>query len=320
MTVHGTTSSSNSLSSTVSSSIDVLGLRTFIVDDVNDVVIGYEGSYADIIRSSVSYTTPLNVHQLALHGATGFENLTATGSVQDNVLYGNLGHNVFKGMGGNDLIFADNDWYQYDMYGNPGNWTREGGYKVVSGGNDTLDGGEGADTMMGGNGDDVYYIDNVGDLVVEGGPQSNDGGNDTVYISILDYDLTLLKNVENIYVTGIKDDTYNAVLPSSRKASGTSDADAFFFKSPKAGALKINGFDTKEDTLLLSKSAFKHKAGGLASGEFKFGSKASNTKQHFGYDEKTDKIWYDVDGSGSKAAITLGYSDHVIKASDFFFI
>ena len=34
-------------------------------------------------------------------------------------------------------------------------------------GNDTLDGGGGADRMVGGTGDDVYKVDNVGDQVIE---------------------------------------------------------------------------------------------------------------------------------------------------------
>jgi len=37
----------------------------------------------------------------------------------------------------------------------------------VDSGNDTIDGSLGADTMDGGTGDDVYYVDNVGDVVIE---------------------------------------------------------------------------------------------------------------------------------------------------------
>src|SRR3546814_11288164 len=50
-------------------------------------------------------------------------------------------------------------------------------------GNDILDGGTGADRMEGGDGDDVYYIDDLGDLVIE----HEDGGYDKVYISIPSY-------------------------------------------------------------------------------------------------------------------------------------
>src|SRR3546814_9647720 len=60
-------------------------------------------------------------------------------------------------------------------------------------GNDILDGGTGADRREGGDGDDVYYIDDLGDLVIE----HEDGGYDKVYISISSYqgDLSHIEEV-----------------------------------------------------------------------------------------------------------------------------
>src|SRR3546814_11921455 len=53
--------------------------------------------------------------------------------------------------------------------------------------------GTGADRMEGGDGDDVYYIDDLGDLVIE----HEDGGYDKVYISISSYqgDLSHIEEV-----------------------------------------------------------------------------------------------------------------------------
>jgi len=62
-------------------------------------------------------------------------------------------------------------------------------------GNDTLDGGAGADTMAGGEGEDTYYIDSVGDTVIE----AADAWYDIIYSAI---DYTLLANVEVLYLTG----------------------------------------------------------------------------------------------------------------------
>lgn len=60
-------------------------------------------------------------------------------------------------------------------------------------GNDTLDGGEGADYMSGGHHNDTYYVDNVGDAVIE----YADGGTDKI-ISSRNIDLSTTPYVENL--------------------------------------------------------------------------------------------------------------------------
>jgi Ca2+-binding RTX toxin-like protein len=70
---------------------------------------------------------------------------------------------------------------------------------VIAGGagNDTLDGGTGADRMIGGAGNDTYVVDNVGDVVTEGA----NAGTDWVRTTLSSF--TLAANVENLTFTGV---------------------------------------------------------------------------------------------------------------------
>ncbi|MFW6754560.1 hypothetical protein ACKUG4_28215, partial [Pseudomonas glycinae] len=61
----------------------------------------------------------------------------------------------------------------------------------------TLNGGAGADTMIGGDGVDTYYVDDVGDVVIE--TDASLTALDRVFASI---DYTLGANVENLILTG----------------------------------------------------------------------------------------------------------------------
>jgi serralysin len=127
-----------------------LGNDTYIVDNVNDVVIEEStlASEIDTVRASVSYTLSTNVENLVL---TGNANLNGSGNELDNVITGNAGSNTLVGGAGND-----------SLYGGAGNDRLEGGE-----GNDLLDGGAGIDTLIGGQGDDIYYVDNLRDVVIE---------------------------------------------------------------------------------------------------------------------------------------------------------
>ncbi|WP_157218518.1 beta strand repeat-containing protein [Flavisphingomonas formosensis] len=89
---------------------------------------------------------------------------------------------TINGLGGNDVL------------------TGNASHDVIYGGAgaDTLDGAGGADTLAGGIGNDIYYVDNVGDQVIE-----NTGeGTDTVYASV---SYTLGPDIENLIQTGTLD-------------------------------------------------------------------------------------------------------------------
>lgn len=135
------------------------GNDTYIVDDVGDVVTELGGQGADTVRTSLNtYTLPDNIENVVFTGAGNF---TITGNALNNNLKGGSGTDVLFGMDGDD----------------------------------TLNGGGGADTLIGGTDNDIYYVDNVGDVVTE-----NPGeGADTVNSSI---GYTLGANVEKLVLTG----------------------------------------------------------------------------------------------------------------------
>ncbi|MDP2144300.1 MAG: VCBS domain-containing protein, partial [Gallionella sp.] len=143
------------------------GNDTFVVDNAGDLVIENLDEGIDSVQSSITYTLTDNVENLTL---TGTASINGTGNALDNVIVGNTGNNVLSSLEGNDTLTGN-------------------------AGNDTLDGGLGVDAMAGGAGDDIYVVDNIGDVVTE----AANSGTDTVRSSIT---YTLGANVESLALTG----------------------------------------------------------------------------------------------------------------------
>ncbi|KII33607.1 beta strand repeat-containing protein, partial [Pseudomonas fluorescens] len=211
------------------------GVDTYIVDNVGDVVIETDASLTalDRVFASIDYTLGANVENLIL---TGTANLNGTGNAVSNRITGNDGNNILDGgLGadtligglGNDTYIVDNigdtvtetstliteidtvrsslDWTlganleNLVLTGNAINGTGNALNNTLTGNAaaNTLDGGAGADTMIGGDGVDTYYVDNVGDVVIE--TDASLTALDRVFASI---DYTLTANVENLILTG----------------------------------------------------------------------------------------------------------------------
>jgi Ca2+-binding RTX toxin-like protein len=211
------------------------GVDTYYVDNVGDIVIETDASLTalDRVFASIDYTLGANVENLIL---TGNANLTGTGNSVSNRITGNDGDNVLDGGVGTDTLIGGlgNDTYIVDNIGDTVietstliteidtvrasvDWTLGANLEnlVLTGnaingtgnalnntltGNaaaNTLDGGAGADTMIGGDGVDTYYVDNVGDVVIE--TDASLTALDRVFASI---DYTLGANVENLILTG----------------------------------------------------------------------------------------------------------------------
>lgn len=130
----------------------------YYVDNTADEVVEFANEGTDTVRSTVTYALSNNVENLLLANSTA---INGTGNNVGNMLTGNGGANILSGLGGND----------------------------------TIDGGGGADTMQGGTGDDLYFVDNLGDIVAE---DANEGY-DSVRSAV---NFTLGNNVENLTLTG----------------------------------------------------------------------------------------------------------------------
>ncbi|SFP21350.1 Regulatory P domain of the subtilisin-like proprotein convertase, partial [Variovorax sp. 770b2] len=202
----------------------------YIVDNIGDKASELPGGGYDTVQSGVSYQLSDDVEVLVL---TGTGNLDATGNGQRNRLVGNAGDNRLDGGAeaddmvggaGNDVYVVDNQldtvsedfdagvdailssvsWTLGKNLENLGligtrdvNGTGNELANALSGnaGDNILDGAQGADSMVGGAGNDTYYVDNVGDTVVE----ALNAGVDTVYTSI---NAVLGSDVENAVLLG----------------------------------------------------------------------------------------------------------------------
>ncbi|MBC2859102.1 calcium-binding protein [Stappia sp. 28M-7] len=149
------------------------GDDTYYVDNVGDTIVELENEGTDRVYSSVTFALSSQSQHLENLYLQGTGNINGYGNGQNNIIAGNVGNNSLAGGGGNDTLYG-------------------------GGGNDTLDGGWGADRMEGGWGNDTYYVDNVGDTIVE----LENEGTDSVYASITFALSSQSQHLENLYLQG----------------------------------------------------------------------------------------------------------------------
>jgi trimeric autotransporter adhesin len=177
------------------------GNDTYFVDNLGDRVAESALGGTDTVNSSVNYTAIGEVENIAL---TGNAAINGTGNGLVNKITGNAAANVLDGEGGVDTLAGGlgNDTYHVDVEGDvvvesgagvdtvrstasfytlaanvenlvvlsaDGSGTGNILNNKLTGaaGKQYLNGGLGADDMRGGLGNDTYFVDNVGDAVVE---------------------------------------------------------------------------------------------------------------------------------------------------------
>jgi Ca2+-binding RTX toxin-like protein len=145
------------------------GNDTYHVDTFRDVIIELAGGGTDSVISSDSYIFHANVENVTL---TGTGNFGVIGNELANIITGNTGGNGIDAGLGNDTI-ASGD------------------------GDDTIIGGAGDDSMTGGDGIDTYFVDSLGDAVVE--TDLSPTAYDTIWTTVT---LTLPAGVEILILNG----------------------------------------------------------------------------------------------------------------------
>ena len=179
-----------------------LGNDSYFVDNGLDQVTELAGGGIDTINASLSHDLENEVENLILTGAAAINGAgnslanTITGNGAANTLNGGLGADTLNGGLGDDTYVVDNvgdlvselagqgtdkvlSSISYTLAAAVENLTLTGTGAINGTGNlfaniligndggNILNGGGGADTMNAGLGDDSYFVDNVGDVVLE---------------------------------------------------------------------------------------------------------------------------------------------------------
>ncbi|HEX8366910.1 MAG TPA: Ig-like domain-containing protein [Allosphingosinicella sp.] len=232
-----------------------------------DTVVGGAGTADEIIlRGAYSLAfgagSFAGVEKLTILNGTGWGtqfsyNLSTN---QTNVAAGQtLTVNASNLLAAETLTFsgaAETDGY-FHITGGAGNDVLTGGAladTIVGGaGNDTLTGGTGADRLEGGTGDDIYFVDDAGDAVVELAGQ----GSDEVRTSLAEYRLadnvekltgtlagtqSFYGNVLDNVVTGnIARDWFYMQQGGADHVIGNAGSDLFFFGNTLDAADRVDG-------------------------------------------------------------------------------
>ena len=292
-----------------------LGNDSYWVDQLADQVVELAGEGTDTVNVQITaagtvYVLAAEIEHAVIRSAAAIH---LTGNTLANALTGNAAANILDGLGGNDTLSG------------------AGGVDTLSGGLgvDTLNGGTGADTLTGGAGNDLYFIDDVLDQIIELAPAGQ--GVDSVRATLLaGSHYTLAPNVENASLLGtaaahLTGNASNNVITGNAGANTLVGAGGADILNGGAGLDRLEGgagadnfrftvnviagnrdtvvdFSAVDDTLQLENAVFtKLGAPGTLSVDF-FAANATGTAQdandYILYRTADGALFYDSDGSG----------------------
>jgi Ca2+-binding RTX toxin-like protein len=292
------------------------GDDTYMVDNKGDKVTELAGGgTADEVQSSLAkYTLGKNVENLTLTGLTGTGNLNGTGNELINTLTGNDGNNILDGgkkvdiyIGGDgDDTFLLDDINETDIteYANEGSDTIKlkvnatGNYQMADNVEKLLLTGTGLINVTG-NDSDNTITGNLKANQLDGG-----AGNDS-----------LIGNSGNDSLSGgLGNDSLSGGLGKDTLTGGDG-VDTFIFNTApaKANVDTITDFVSGTDVIELDGKIFKKLIGDTnLSDHFEtittttVGKVNATNTNHLLYDSTSGSLYYDVDGSGNKAAVLIG--------------
>jgi Ca2+-binding RTX toxin-like protein len=187
--------------------------------------------------------------------------------------------------------------------------------------NNILSGRAGADTMVGGAGNDIYVVDDAGDVVSELAGE----GTDTVQ-SCITY--TVGANVENLTLLGnnaidatgsglantLVGNVGNNILDGglgNDTLSGSGGINAFLFDTTlgPTNVDTIADFNVATDGIRLDKDIFTAftTTGGLSASAFQTGAAAADATDRIIYNMLTGDLFYDSDGTGGTAQVQFAH-------------
>ncbi|PVE21811.1 hypothetical protein DC522_24435 [Microvirga sp. KLBC 81] len=213
--------------------------------------------------------------------------------------------------------------------------------------NNVLNGAGGADQMKGGSGNDLYYVDNIGDIVIE---TSTGGSSDYIRTSV---DYSLSAYVERLYATGSSaisltgnslsnvlsgnaarntlaggagNDTLNGGAGNDNLTGGPGSDTFSFNTTPSTWYNKdtITDFNAVSDTIKLENNVFKALTytGAMSSANFTLGSGAKDANDYVGYSTTTGDLWYDSNGNAAGGRVVFANigTNKTIGSADFLIV
>lgn len=291
-----------------------LGDDRYLVDDPTDVVTELALQGVDLVQTSLNYTLPGNVENLALTRSAAVD---GAGNSLANALTGNIAANTLTGLAGSDL----------------------------------LDGRGGADTLKGGTGDDTYIRDNIGDVITELTRQGIDlvktnlsytlGANvenltltGTTAVNGTGNGLanTLIGNSGSNVLNGLGGNDNLNGAGGNDSLSGGADSDVFRFDTPldaHGNVDTISDFEVGTDEIQLENSVFTllTPRTSVTSADFAKvsfwdggGNATVGSDVNIIYDQDSGKLYYDTDGGGEANRTlfaTLSGSPDFVTSADF---